>query len=212
MAIKAVIFDYDNTLVSTIETKWAQFKKMSRTFYDFDLTDEKIREYWGRPMDDLLEQLFPKLDTLDQLYQNYLSLDSEFPMQLYPGVLEIFSTLKQRKIKYGILTATSRRLITERFDTHNFPVEDFFTIQCADDSKYHKPDPRVFDNLLAKLKSISINANETVYIGDDIRDYQAANAAGMKFIGIPNGLTSETDLKNTNSPVIKTLPELLELI
>jgi phosphoglycolate phosphatase len=45
---RAVVFDHDDTLVATIEAKWAQHKHVARTWYGKALSDEELREHWGQ--------------------------------------------------------------------------------------------------------------------------------------------------------------------
>ena len=58
LPIKAILFDHDDTLVATIQAKWAQHKFIAKTFYGKDLQDDEIRLHWGKPYSVLIRLLY----------------------------------------------------------------------------------------------------------------------------------------------------------
>ena len=63
-------------------------------------------------------------------------------------------------------------------------------IPAQKDSEFRKPDPRVFEPLCKKTETIDVAKNEIVYVGDDIRDFEAAKGAGIHFIAISDHTTA----------------------
>jgi beta-phosphoglucomutase-like phosphatase (HAD superfamily) len=57
MKYKAVLFDFDDTLVESRRMKWDHHKFAAKYFYNLDLTDDDIKEHWGKPMAELLRLL-----------------------------------------------------------------------------------------------------------------------------------------------------------
>lgn len=56
--IKGILFDHDDTLVGTIQAKWAQHKFLAKTFYRKTLTDNELHLHWGKPLTSLIRHLY----------------------------------------------------------------------------------------------------------------------------------------------------------
>lgn len=105
--IEAVLFDHDDTLVSTFEAKSRQHIKIAAQFYNKELTREFIIEHWGKPLPELVKILYGTNDAEEALAYNR-QLHQQFPKIGNPGVVEIITMLRQRGIKTGVVTATIR--------------------------------------------------------------------------------------------------------
>ena len=86
-----------------------------------------------------------------------------------------------------------------------FNLKDFLFANAAEDSKYNKPDPRVFSKPIKKLK---LNPKEILYIGDSIFDYIAAKKAGLKFIAVTTGSYAKKDFQKKGLKKHYILPSL----
>ncbi len=201
--LKAVIFDFDDTLVGSVESKWAQHKHVARTFYDFELTDTELKLHWGKPFNEMVMLLY-KTDNLEVATKNVYSCRLEYPKVLFKGSFELLEKLHALGIKVGIITATSRYGFDQDLSQHNFPSHTISYTQTSEDTSFHKPDPKVFEPTIAWLSSHDIAPNQAVYIGDGLRDMQAAIGSGLNFIGVETGMDSE-DLKSSK---VKTYPTI----
>ncbi len=194
--IKVVLFDHDDTLVGTIGPKWAEHKYIAKTYYHKDLTDDEIRLHWGRPLEELVGILYGTED-IKQAIDHNVAHHTEFEKELFHATLPMLKRLKVQGYKIGIITATSRFSFSHDLSHHKVPTEILDYTQAADDTNFHKPDPRVFKPALAWLKSQSIEPNEVVYVGDGLHDMKAATGAGFTFLGVETGLvTAEEFAKN----------------
>lgn len=110
------------------------------------------------------------------------------------------------------MTASTQSLVLEDLQRLNFPIDDFFAIQTAEDTSFHKPDPRVFDPILTKLRDVAIQQHDIVYIGDGIRDYEAANSAGLSFIGITHGTTTKNHFQELGATTFDSFVEIDKLL
>lgn len=61
-------------------------------------------------------------------------------------------------------------------------------IQTAEDTLFHKPDPKVFNHCLRLAKLIGLNKKDIIYIGDSSKDKIAANKAGIDFLLAKKGI------------------------
>jgi HAD superfamily hydrolase (TIGR01549 family) len=207
--IKAVIFDLDDTLVKTHVVKWAQHKAVARDTYGRELTDEKLREHWGKPFNALVAALHDNVDTLENMLAAYAANAHLFPKELHDATTDTIHVLLERGIKLGIVTATNKVFLLRDLKQLNIPSEEFFFLQAADETDFHKPDPRVFDQILGKLEREGISKDETMYVGDAVNDWYAARDAGMHFVGVTTGLHSAEEFSAAGAP--KTIARLSEL-
>jgi FMN phosphatase YigB (HAD superfamily) len=78
-------------------------------------------------------------------------------------------------------------------------------------TKYHKPDPRVFDELFV---SHQFEPSECIYIGDSLTDAQATKGAGMKFIAtLESGLHQKSDFDEYNvDAFVDKFPDIVDKI
>lgn len=207
---QAVIFDFDDTLVKTIEPIWAHHKYTAKRFYGLELTDETLHKYYGMPFDEMIQLLYEHKDSLDNMKANYHSCyTEEFYKQPHEGSLEVVTALLEQGKHVGILTSTLRQHMDFDLERLGFPHDRFVLIQTQEDTDFHKPDPRVFEPTLEKLAGQGITNLETIYIGDAIRDFVAARDAGIGFIGVTNGLTSVQEFRAAGAEVVTDLPSLL---
>jgi HAD superfamily hydrolase (TIGR01549 family) len=206
---KAVLFDFDETLVEAMNVKWKQHQMTARQFYNHELTEEVIRTYWGMPFEPMVELFYDKKDTIENIKKNYHSLDDQFPKSPFTDTIPVLTYLQNHNFWTGIISSMSKNSVVKDMKESGMPYEKMNLIQGSTDSLFHKPDPRVFDPAIAMLKVLDISPQEMLYVGDDIRDMQAAHGAGLHFIAIPNGLTSKEDFTSHNVHCITTLSELI---
>jgi phosphoglycolate phosphatase len=205
--IKAILFDYDDTLVQTQQVRIKALQHAARKFYDFELTKEKIMKVWGIGFYEFMENLYPVSDSVDKVIKNYKTILHKFPNKPYPGTLSVIQKLLNQ-YKVGVVSSFEEELLNKELGELGFPVDDFSFIQSEKQSKYHKPDPRVFDPTKDILLEIDVNPKETLYIGDSLKDAEAALGAGFKFIGIANRTTKASRFKEQGVNFIKDIVEL----
>ena len=207
--IKAILFDLDDTLIKTFETKKEALKHIGRMFYDIELSDKDIRLYWGRPIRELLKSLYGDID-IEKAFERYVVEREKYPAIAYEDAI---STLEKLAKDYvlGIITTKSKRYIKNDFAITGIPQNLFFIIQTEEESKVHKPDPEVFTYVLDHLEKRGIKREEILYVGDTLSDYYAARDAGLQFYGIAGRTVSKVDFESQGAKTIAELPELLML-
>jgi HAD superfamily hydrolase (TIGR01549 family) len=207
--IKVVFFDHDDTLVDTIGTKWEQHKHVARTFYNKELTDEEIKEHWGKPLGELVCLLYGT-DDVERAMAYNTATHEDFPKELFTATIPTLRHLKAAGKIIGIITATSRFSFEHDLTLHQIPRELLDYTQTADDTIYHKPDPRVFEPALEWLTEQQIRPNEVVYIGDGLHDMRAAVGAGFSFLGVETGLVTAEQFLVKNARSIPTIGNLID--
>jgi phosphoglycolate phosphatase len=101
--------------------------------------------------------------------------------RLFPGMEELLAGLARRAIAWGIVTNKATRF-TERI-VPRLNVSPACVV-CGDSTPHLKPHPAP---LLFAAKQLELEPGECLYVGDDLRDVQAARAAGMRSAAVEWG-------------------------
>lgn len=209
--IKAVLFDHDDTLVATMERKWAQHKFIAKKHYGKTLTDEELKTHWGKPMRELLGILYDTQD-IDGAMANVVICRDNFPKIIYKYSISVIEQLHLQGKLVGVVTATIEESFLHDLEYNNVQPSIFDYIQTSDHTKYHKPDPQVFEPTIKWLNEQEIAPNEVLYVGDGLMDMHAALGAGFHFIGVETGLTTKNQFAKhgvLSLPNLANLPSLV---
>jgi HAD superfamily hydrolase (TIGR01549 family) len=206
--IKAVIFDYDETLTKTIEGKAKAYSDFARAEYNQSLTVDEVKKAFGIPYEKFIEKLFGQVEEVNVIIEKYQKFSQNYPPIPYENAEEVINKLFERYL-VGIVSGIRRKAIFNDLCQLKFDQKCFFHIQCGDDTKDLKPDPKVFDSLMLKLKLVGILPNEVVYVGDNIDDFLAAKAAGFNFIGMAGHTRPENEFAKVQTETINRFDELM---
>lgn len=213
MKIKAILFDFDDTLVTTFETKKKAIQHLGREAYGIKINDDVIRTNWGRPIRDLFKVLFKDVavDDIDKIIEKYTKVRINFPTRPYPDTVSTLRNLSPNFL-LGIITSNRRDFLNFDLNLSGIEQELFFLIQTAEEGKAHKPDPHVFDYAVDILSKQKINKSEILYVGDTLIDYFAARDAGLQFYGIPDRTVNKQEFDKVGARTITGLSNLIELV
>lgn len=209
-SIKAIIFDFDETLVQTKKSAWKALKETATKHYNFVLTDKQLNDLWGLPYMELLHQLMNRLDTPKNIKRHYENIAKQFPREAYPAAQQTVRSL-MKKYVVSILSASGKDIIKHDLKELDFPTEDFFMIQTSEDTEVHKPNPEVFTPILNSLKALKIDRNECIYVGDSLDDLEASKMAGIKFIGLEQGNISKDIFEKNGGESLSFIEDLQKI-
>ena len=101
--------------------------------------------------------------------------------RLFPGMSELIDQLAARRIAWGIVTNKATRFTSPL--VRELAVTPACVV-CGDSTPHLKPHPAP---LLLAAKQLHLPPADCVYVGDDLRDIQAARAAGMRCVAVDYG-------------------------
>lgn len=210
--IRLVLFDLDGTLFDSAPDLVAAANRLRTRRNQLALPFDTVRPHAGRGARGLIgitmnvtpeDCAYPDLqrEFLDD-YQSHCCESSH----LFCGVNTLLSSLTNMGLAWGIVTNKHARFtepITQAFNLD----KDACVIVSGDATGRLKPAP---DNLLLALKKAGYQAQETLYVGDDLRDAQAARAAGMRFAAAAYGYLGLTsDVSTWDADYVLQTPETL---
>jgi len=209
--IKAVLFDFDDTLVKTKSIRYKAIKKAGKKFYNLNISDADIDKYWGKPFDSFISDIFINSDTVRNLTNNYKSILPKYPNEQITDTNKVVKQLSQNFL-LGIISSNNPDLIRGGMKDVKLSSSYFFFIQSSKDTKVHKPNLGVFLPSLEKLEARNISKNEVLYVGDALDDYEVASSTGLHFCGIANRTVKEKTYIERKIPYIKAISELPRFI
>lgn len=207
----AIIFDMDDTLIQTKQAKYAAHKHAAKKFYNLKLSDQDLDRHWGKPFATMIGDLYGHPEATETIIDKYSTVGHQFPISAYPGALDLVASLASR-LPLGLLTAADRQLTPAAMNDAGISLSHFRYLQTSDDTKYHKPDPRVFLPALDYFGKLGIDPPDILYVGDSLDDYRASTSAGLNFVGIAGHTTSIEAFARAKVQHVSGFPELLALI
>ena len=205
--LKAIIFDLDDTLLKTRETKFAALKFAGKHFYNIAINDETLNLHWGKPFLEFMGIVFGNVDSPENISKNYKSIVKQFTNKAYDDALPALEKLFD-KFKVGILSSAAQSLVMYDIECAGLPIEKFTYVQSAEDTEVHKPNPDVFKPLIRVMSKYKITPSEMLYLGDTKYDYEAAKGAGLHFIGMANRTMIKEEFDKLGANSIESLAEL----
>ncbi|MCW7489128.1 HAD family hydrolase [Leptospira meyeri] len=182
--IKAILFDYDDTLVQTRKTRYQTIYKLSDELFKTRITEKEIDEAWGLPAEKFLLKLFGRFSSdIHYLWFVYLEFSKKDLNTPHSNAFDLIQKY-QSTFKFGIVTSSSEKVVLRELNELQINTSLFFQIQTADHTTVHKPNPKVFEPIFALLSEDNIAKDEIVYIGDSPADYESSKKFGFHFLGI----------------------------
>ncbi len=179
--IDAVLFDLDGTLADTAADLGAVLNRLRTEAGQTPLPAEAIRPHVSKGVRGLLGigfDLAPKNEGYIELHRRFLDYYGEslcLATRLFDGMAELLNRLEADDIKWGVVTNKTSRYTLPLMKGLGL-LQRAACIVSGDSSPRPKPAP---DPLLLASTLAGAAPARCLYVGDDLRDIQAARAAGM---------------------------------
>lgn len=202
--MKTLVFDFDGTIANTLESVVKIYNDTSPRFgcREINRSDlDRLRN--GRPQDFMQEfgVSYLKLPFLAWMIRKKMKKDvANLPLQ--NGIKDTLRGLREKNIRLGILTSNSKENVEEFLQAND--LGDVFAFVISHHSLFGKSGP---------LQQLKTDNEDILYIGDEVRDIEAARKAGVPSVGVSWGFQTEYALKKASPDYLFNEPEeLLKLI
>ena len=193
-SIECVLFDLDGTLIDTAPDFTLVVNKLLAE-HDRDALSHKVIHLnvsnGARALvknafeiDETHDDFSSLLQRLLDLY--YEQLDSTVAA-LYPGLDDLLAQLEAQNIPWGIVTNKPEKYSARLLEKLQLSSRCSVLV-CPDHVSETKPHP---EPIFLALEKLGLNSERTVYIGDHIRDIQAAKNADVIAIAAAYGYLAE---------------------
>lgn len=178
--IKAVLFDYDGTLMDTNNIIVESWQHTFRQIEGKEHPVEEIYATFGEILHETMARFFPNENTerCVEIYRDFQVDCYEKMIEMFPGMAELVRRLKEKNFKTAIVT--SRLPHTTMQGVNKYGLAPYFdtVVTCADTDK-HKPDP---EPALLAIQRLGIEPEEALMVGDTVYDIACGNRAGAKTV------------------------------
>ena len=195
MRLRAVLFDMDGTLLDTAPDFVAVCQAMRKDRGLAPVADALIRDvvsggaramvaatFGLSPEDEGFEAL--RLEFLDR-YQDHCAVET----RLFDGMGELLSDLEKSRLVWGVATNKPLRFAEPIMQRLGLSTRSAVLL-CPDHVTRSKPDPEM---LLLACQQLNMAPSEVLFVGDDLRDIEAGQAAGTRTVAVRYGYIHPED-------------------
>lgn len=213
MALRALLFDVDGTLVDTNEAHVAAWLSAFASL-GYPVGHDRLAKEIGKGGDLLVAAVLG--DDVERLHGEALrqARKRAFRAQIerdgvrfFPGVAALLDAVRARGLRTAIATSASREdlaLLEEHLGRSFASMVD--SVATGDDAETSKPAPDVVEVACAQLGEDPLAC---ALLGDSLHDAAAARAAGVAFLGVASGYAGEQELFAAGARfVARDLPHL----
>ncbi len=200
---RTIIFDLDGTIADSESVFFDIVNALAPRFgYSPIVPDESGELKKLHLRDFLLHRLGWRIILLPFILRagraRYHALASQVPV--FPGTGEVFRALRERGYRIGMVSSSEERTIRTILEANGLTV-DFI----AHSNLFGKA--RV---LKRTLREQSLAPADTLYVGDEVRDVEACQEAGIPIVAVTWGLNSKEALEHAGARTVDTREALLE--
>ncbi|MEY2866358.1 MAG: hypothetical protein RIQ43_384 [Pseudomonadota bacterium] len=189
-----VLFDLDGTLLDSARDLHAAMEMLLAEKGEPSVDFAVFRPVVSKGARAMLKRSFARADEqqrealLPEFLAHYESALAAHS-RLFDGVAEVLSQIEAQSSRWGIVTNKPFYLAEPLVEKLGWSQRSAILLG-GDSLPRKKPDP---DQLLHACAVLGVKPEQVVYVGDDERDVQAANAAGMRSIGALWGYRPDDD-------------------
>ncbi|MFT4672469.1 MAG: phosphoglycolate phosphatase [Pseudohongiellaceae bacterium] len=189
-SIECVLFDLDGTLVDTAPDFAAVVNKLLIENQKKPIANDLIYQ----TVSDGAKALVTLAFGIDEHHEDFSNLNqrlldlyyeelAETKAVLYPGMERLLSRIEEVDIKWGIVTNKPEKYTLKLLEKLNL-TQRCKSVVCPDHVTFSKPHP---EPILLACEQLNVSTERVVYLGDHIRDIQAAKNADVIAIAAAYG-------------------------
>lgn len=201
--MEVFIFDFDGTIVQTMDSIRQIINQFADEFGFRKIKKSEIKKLRDKGPRQLLDYLGIPLVKVPRLAKR---ARKEFTNKLngakpVPGIRQALVKLKNRGKKLGILTSNSEENVSRFLKRNNLDLFDFIYSGASIFGK---------DKVIKKcLREQNLIPSSVVYVGDELRDIEAAKKVGIKITAVSWGFNSKKALKRGKPDYLIEKPKQL---
>lgn len=201
--IEVIIFDFDGTLADTIDILLSITNRLSLEFGFKSATKDELAQLSNLTSWQILRYSGISIFKFPLLIRKLKAeLRDEIPhIHLFPGIKEVLQELKGSGFQLGIITSNSRENVLVSIEKNGLQNTFDFIYSGTTFGKH-----KVINRWLKKQK---ISSEQVVYVGDEIRDIDAARKTRIKVIAVGWGFNSYAALAAHNPDFLIESPQEL---
>ncbi|ARK98195.1 HAD hydrolase-like protein [Burkholderia pseudomallei] len=207
MTIKLVIFDFDGTIADTYPVFADSLNSLAVKHGFREVAFDEQHKLRGMSATEVIRELQIPLWKVPAVLSDFRKIMRRRIDEIHPfaGIVNVLHAMMQGHVELAV--ATSNSVDNVKAVLGGSLINRFAALECGSTmfGKSHR--------LRRILKKTHTDKSEAIYVGDEIRDSQAAERAGVSFGAVAWGYTDVGALLRTNPTSVFTAPgDLLCLI
>jgi phosphoglycolate phosphatase len=206
MTFRLAIFDFDGTLANTYPVFVTSLHELAATHRFRHPAPDEERKLRGMSVTEVMRELQLPLWRVPAVLTDYRKIMGGRIDEIHPfaGVAEALLALQAQKVELALATSNTLDNVIAVLGAEL--LERFVAVECGT-ALFGKA-----QRLRRILKETQADRAQAIYIGDEIRDADAAHRVGVRFGAVAWGYTSIDALLDTNPDRVFRAPaDLLEL-
>jgi pyrophosphatase PpaX len=175
---RAVLFDLDGTLIDSVRLILDSYHHTLAAHGLPARSDQHWLEGMGTPLRAQFREWSDNPDQLEAMvltYREYNLRHHDDRVAAYPGVSEMFQSLRRRGTRTALVTSKNREGALRGLRVTGLDIA-IDVVVGADDVTRAKPDPEPVERALTLL---GVEAGDTVFVGDSRHDIESGRSAGV---------------------------------
>lgn len=200
--IKYIVFDFDGTLVDTIDMAINIFNKIAHEYNLKQIEEEdRIALTTQKPKDLMKIYEVTQLKVVLLLLRIRKEMGKNLSdLKIVSDIKETLQELKQSGFRLGILTSNSKNNVGIFLENNG--LADIIDFIYSGKSLFGKD--KVMKSMLEQEK---ISKDEIIYVGDEIRDIEASRKVGIPIISVSWGLNTREILESFKPDLMAHTPK-----
>ncbi len=205
--IKAVIFDFDGTVVNTMPFLTELAVKLMTENYNIskDAAQKRYLETSGMHFASQIELIFPDHPKNQEVVNTFESMKQEgiFAHSVFPEIIPTVRYFSNKKIKTFICSSSPQEII--RSYTKAKKLDDLF-----DGFFGYKPGFGKGEQIDFILQHHKLHPEKVLFVGDSLRDFDFAKDKKIKFIGIER-IFKQKDFQKIGALSVSSMTDFVKL-
>ena len=202
---KAIIFDFDNTIVMSIKYWKRVIEKETPKKYNVKENPDFAKKRHGYSNIDtaklfleMHKEVSTNYEEIVDFWYNYMQEKYTNNIKFVVGAYQFLQVLKQKGYKLILATATGKRLLEKALKI--FKLQNIFDrVICEEEVGKSKKEPDIY---LKIMQEFNVKTNECLYFEDSLIAITTANKLGVDCVAMVNNL-NKNNLDKFNSLCVK---------
>lgn len=187
--LRALILDFDGTILDTETAEFGRWQELyRRNGLELPLAEwqQGIGTWDGYdPWAALPGHVRADRERLAALLREEVVAEVS-RLDLRPGVRELIEAAKGAGLRLAVATSSDRDWVEDWLARHDL-LRHFDALATRDDVEKVKPDPALYRLAVSRL---AVEPAEAIAVEDSLNGGLAAEAAGLRFVVVPNDMTA----------------------
>lgn len=197
LTLEGVVFDADGVLFDTETLGRRVWTELGQEL-GLPQPAEHYLHFVGRSRADIIHEMavlfgpgFPGEEFLTRGSKRAMDIMEQEGIPMKPGVHEVLSFLKERRVPVALATSTYRDRTDYRMGRTGL-AQYFQTMTTGDQVTHSKPDPEIYT---LACRSLGVEPARAIAVEDSRNGILSAHGAGMRVIMVPDLIPPTSDLE-----------------